>query len=134
MNEIVEFLKENPVQYVATVDKEGKPRVRPFQFMLDENGKLYFCTSNEKKVYKELSNAPYIEICTSSNKGEWIRISGKVTFSNDTDIKKYIIENNDLVKSIYKTPDNKVFEIFYIEEGQVTISDFSGNPPRIYNI
>lgn len=51
MNEVIEFLNENPVQYLATVDLDGKPRVRPFQFMLEEEGKLYFCTNNQKNVF-----------------------------------------------------------------------------------
>lgn len=34
MNEVVEFLKENSVQYFATVGLDGKARVRPFQFMI----------------------------------------------------------------------------------------------------
>lgn len=41
MNEVVKFLTENPVQYFATIGLDGKPKVRPFQFMLEYGGKLY---------------------------------------------------------------------------------------------
>ena len=44
MNEVVKFLTENPVQYFATIGLDGMPKVRPFQFMLEKGGKLYFCT------------------------------------------------------------------------------------------
>lgn len=54
MSEVVQFLQQNPVQYIATVGVDGKARVRPFQFMLEKGGKLYFCTSNQKSVFAEM--------------------------------------------------------------------------------
>lgn len=32
MNKVIEFLKENPVQYLATVGRDGKAKCRPFMF------------------------------------------------------------------------------------------------------
>lgn len=32
MNKIVEFLNTNPVQYLATVGRDGKAKRRPFMF------------------------------------------------------------------------------------------------------
>lgn len=61
MNEVIEFLKENPVQYFATVELDNKAKVRPFQFMIEDGGKLYFCTNNEKDVFKQIKNNPYVE-------------------------------------------------------------------------
>ena len=37
----------------------------------------------------------------------------------------------DLVRSIYKTADNPVFEIFCLEHGKAARSEFSGQPPRV---
>lgn len=134
MNEIIKFLKENPIQYFATIGKDNKPKVRPFQFMLEKDNKLFFCTSNKKDVYQEIKENPYIELCTSSPKFQWIRLSGKVVFSDDKEIKSAIIQHSPLVKSIYKVPDNPIFEIFYLDEAEATISDFSGNPPKIFKL
>ncbi|WP_195429564.1 pyridoxamine 5'-phosphate oxidase family protein [Clostridium sp. D46t1_190503_E9] len=134
MNEVVEFLKENPVQYFATVGLDGKAKVRPFQFMLEKEGKLYFCTNNKKDVFNEIKNNPYVEVCASSPKFEWLRLNGKVVFSNDLDIKREVIESSSLVKSLYKNAENPIFEIFYLQEVKAVISDFSGNPPREYNL
>lgn len=132
MNEVIQFLNENPVQYFATVGLDGRPKVRPFQFMLEQDGKLYFCTNNTKEVYKEMQNTPYVEIVTSSSTFAWMRLSGKVTFSNDLEIKKAIIEARPLVKSLYQTAENPIFEIFYLDEANAVIADFSGNPPKTY--
>ena len=109
MNEVLNFLKSNPVQFLATVGLDNKPKVRPFQFMLEKDGKLFFCTSNEKEVYKEIKSNPYVELCSSSLESVWVRLHGKVVFKNDPDIKSKILENNPLIKSIYQTPDNPIF-------------------------
>jgi uncharacterized pyridoxamine 5'-phosphate oxidase family protein len=129
MNEVVKFLKENPVQYLATVGLDKKPNARPFQFMLEKAGKLYFCTSNQKDVFKQLEECPYVEITASSPAFNWIRLKGKAVFSKDLEIKREIIENNGLVKSIYQTAENPLFEIFYLDDAKAAIADFSGNPP-----
>jgi uncharacterized pyridoxamine 5'-phosphate oxidase family protein len=132
MNTVVEFLKTNPVQYLATIGLDGKPKVRPFQFMIEDQGKLYFCTSNQKDVYEQLKKQPHVEICVSSPTFAWLRLSGKVVFSSSMAIKKKIIDTSELVRSIYQTEDNPAFEIFYLEEAKAVIADFSGNPPKEY--
>lgn len=134
MNEVIEFLKENSLQYFATVGLDNKPKVRPFQFITEDNGKLYFCTNNEKDVFKQMQNNPYVEVSVASPKFEWIRLSGKVKFSNDMDMKKKVIEASSLVKSLYKSADNPIFEIFYLEEAKAVLADFSGNAPREFNL
>ncbi|MBU3198359.1 pyridoxamine 5'-phosphate oxidase family protein [Clostridium estertheticum] len=134
MNEVIKFLKENPVQYFATIGLDGKPKVRPFQFMIEQDEKLYFCTNNQKDVFEQIKKYPYIEVTTSSPRFEWIRLSGKVVISKDIEIKKTIIKTSDLVKSLYKTAENPIFEIFYIEDAKAVIADFSGNPPVEYRL
>lgn len=134
MNEVAKFLIENPVQYMATADRENNPKVRPFQFALEDEGKLYFCTSNKKDVYKDLQNNPKVELCTCSKDFVWVRLSGRVVFSGNMKIKETILEQMPLVKSLYKSPDNPAFEIFYLEKAKAVFADFSGNPPRIVNL
>ena len=134
MQEVVKFLQENPVQFLATTGLDGKPKNRPFQFMLEKGGKLYYCTSSQKDVYQELMKDPYVEISASLPEFAWIRLSGKVEFADDMEVKAAIIEHSPLVKSIYQTPDNPVFVIFYLADAQATITDFSGQPPRKYSL
>jgi len=131
LNDVVKFLDENPIQYLATVGLDGKPKVRPFMFMLEKEGKLYYCTSNQKPLYKEISNNPNVEITTASPEFVWLRFSGKVVFSDDIEIKKAIIEKSEIVKAQYQTAANPDFEILYLE-GKATIADFSGEPPKEY--
>lgn len=134
MSDVVEFLKKSGIQYLSTVGLDGKPKVRPFQFMIEEEGKLYFCTSNQKKVYKEIQQQPFVEICASGALSSWLRLSGKAVFVEDLGVKTRIQESSSMVKAKYKTPDNPTFEAFYLEGAEATIADFSGNPPKTYRL
>ena len=100
MQEVIEFLKKNPILYLSTLGLDGKPKVRPFQFMFEQDGKFYFCTSNDKNVCKEMQKQSYVEFCTCGENYSWIRLSGKVTFTNDMAVKEKIFEISPIVKSV----------------------------------
>ena len=61
MNKVIEFLKENPVQYLATVGRDGKAKCRPFMFAGEVDGKLWFCTNNTKDVYLDMQSNPIVK-------------------------------------------------------------------------
>ena len=86
MNEVVKFLQENPVQYLATVGRDGKAKCRPFMFAGEMDGKLWFCTNNTKDVYKDMQQNPNIEVSVSSPAYAWIRLNGEAVFENNIDI------------------------------------------------
>lgn len=130
MNEILQFLNDHPLQYLATVGLDEKPKIRPFQYMLNEQGKLWFCTGSHKKVYAELTHNPFTELSVCSPKGTWMRLSGKAVFAEDTKIKNKILSQNSLVKSIYKSPENPNFKVFFLDACTAVLADLSGNPPR----
>ena len=130
MKEVIDFLTKSQVYYLATVGLDGKPKVRPFGFVMEEGGKIYFCTANNKNVYQEMQKQPWVEFSTCGENFSWIRLNGKAVFSDDLTIKAKVLELSSLVKSIYNTPDNPIFEIFYLDEASATFYDFSGNPPK----
>ncbi|CCX58361.1 pyridoxamine 5'-phosphate oxidase family protein [Blautia hydrogenotrophica CAG:147] len=91
MNEIVKFLQENPVQYLATVGRDGKAKCRPFMFCFEKDNRLWFCTNNTKDVYKDLQENPYVEVSVSSAEYAWIRLNGKAVFVNDMEAKEMVL-------------------------------------------
>lgn len=133
MNEVVTFLQENPVQYLATVGRDGKPKCRPFMFCFEREGKLWFCTNNTKEVYKDLQENPYVEVSTSSPAYAWIRLSGKAVFADDRAVKEGCMEN-PIVMGQYQSADNPIFVVFYLEGAKAVLADFSGNPHREYTL
>lgn len=133
MNEVITFLTENPVQYLATVGRDGKAKCRPFMFCFEQDGKLWFCTNSTKEVYQDMQANPYVEVSVSNSDFAWIRLNGKAMFENNSAVKEGCM-GNPIVKSQYETADNPIFEVFYLAEAHAVIADFSGNPPREFNL
>lgn len=133
MNDVVKFLQENPVQYLATVGRDGTAKCRPFMFCFEQDGKLWFCTNNTKDVYKDIQANPYIEVSVSSPAYAWVRLNGKAVFENYMAVKEGCM-NNPIVKGQYQTAENPIFEVFYLEGAKAVIADFSGNPPKEYTL
>ena len=131
MNEAIAFLRENPVQYLATVGRDGRAKCRPFMFAGELDGKLWFCTNNQKDVYRDIVENPYVEVSVASPAYAWIRLSGKAVFEDSREAKEMFM-GNPIVKSQYQTADNPIFVVFYLEEARAVLADFSGNPPREY--
>lgn len=129
MNDVKMLLKNSQYGYLATVDN-GKPRVRAFGFMFEEDGRFYFCTNSTKDVYKQLIEQPYVEYAVTASDMTMLRLSGKVVFTEEPDKKEKALKSSELVKKIYKSSSNPIFKVFYIEQGTAVISDFSGKPPR----
>lgn len=133
MNEVVKFLTENPVQYLATVGRDGKAKCRPFMFCFEKDGKLWFCTNNTKEVYKDMQANPDIEISVASAAYAWIRLSGKVTFEENMAVKEGCMDN-PIVRGQYQTASNPIFTVFYLKDVHAVIADFSGQPPKVYDL
>ena len=133
MKEVVTFLQENPVQYLATVGRDGKAKCRPFMFAGELDGKLWFCTNSTKDVYKDMQVHPYVELSVSSPSYDWIRLSGKAVFENNMAAKEMCLAN-PIVKGQYGDASNPIFEVFYLAEARAVIVDFSGNPPQEYSL
>ena len=135
MKIVTEFLRKSQVQYMATIGLDGKPKVRPFQFKLEDSGKLYFSTLKDKNVYQEIIKQSYVEFCAFGENFSWLRLSGRVVFSDDLAIKTRIFEEAiPLIQSFYKTPDNLLFALFYLDEATATIADLSCAPPKTFTL
>ncbi|MDF2570116.1 MAG: pyridoxamine 5-phosphate oxidase-related FMN-binding protein [Sporomusa sp.] len=129
MDEVLKFLSENPVFYLSTVDG-NIPKVRPFGFVMNFEGKLHFGTSNKKDVYKQLQTNPNFEICTASKTGEWLRLKGKAVFNTSKQTKQAAIDTMPMLANMYSV-DDSIFELFYIEDAEATFQDMKGSSKTI---
>ena len=133
MSDVIKFLEENSLIYLATSGLDGNAKVRPILFYFEEDGKPYFCTANNKSMFKELDANPNCEMVVATPEFAWLRIAGKVEFTDSLNLKQKVIDSNELVKALYETADNPLFEVFTVT-GKATIADFSGNPPKSYEL
>ncbi|MDD2496921.1 MAG: pyridoxamine 5'-phosphate oxidase family protein [Desulfitobacteriaceae bacterium] len=130
MDEVLKFFTENPTFYLATTEGD-EPKVRPFGFIMNYEGKLYFCTGNRKKVYRQLKANPNCEMCsTATANGEWVRLKGKAVFDDNLAAKKKVLEIAPVLSNIYKGAEDPTFEVFYLTDCEATFCSMSPKPYR----
>ena len=121
LRDLANYLDNIGIQFLATIGLDGKPKVRPMQYMLLEDEKLWFCTNSRKEVFAELQANPCIELCGCKlEKDEmqtpWIRFSAEAVFEERQDIRDAIIDKSAIVNALYKTMrDNPIFKVFYLK-------------------
>ena len=123
MKRAYDFLKECGTFYIATTDAD-QPKVRPFGAVAMYEGRMYFCTSNQKDVFAQMKKNVNVEICCSKN-GEWLRLSGKTVFNSTAGAQAAMLEENPNLKRMYSVGDG-IFEVFYIDDACAVIRSFAG--------
>lgn len=114
MDKTLQFLKDARVFYVATVDENGKPRVRPFGAAGTFEGKLYICLNNRKPVFKQLTANPSVEISATAADMSWIRFSATAKRDDRVEARQAMLDSNPNLKNLYKADDG-LYEVFYLE-------------------
>ena len=128
MKETCEFLKKCGVFFIATIDND-KPRVRPFGVIEIFEDKLYLQTGKIKNVSKQISINPNVEICGFYD-GKWIRVEGILKRDDRIEAKKYILDCNPELRSMYNENDDNT-EVLYFVKGKSTFYSFVSEPKVI---
>ncbi len=128
MEEVLEFLKDCGVYYLATVDND-KPKVRPFGTAEIFEGHLYIQTGKTKDVFKQIEKNNNVEICAFNN-GKWIRISGNLILDDRIEAKKNMLDKNPSLRTMYNEHDDNT-AVLYFEKGKAIVYSFSEEPKVI---
>ena len=137
MEEIIDFLTKSQTFYLSTVNENNFPEVRPFGFIMEWNGKPTFSTGTFKKVYSQLQTNPNIAICAYiAETMQWMRISGKVKFTDEIEAKRKVLDSMPFLKEVYKSEDNPLLACFYIDEGEAAFYSFESmnEPTKVIKI
>lgn len=134
IKDVLELLPNGTMGIFSTINEEGIPDGRGWQFQFEEDGKFYFATNNTKDVYKEMNSNPNVAFTSMEPTGKYtVRITGKATFINDKTEKERAFNKLDkIVKSMYKSWDNPVLEIFYVSNGELKLAK-GFNPVEVIN-
>lgn len=127
MDEVLEFLKNNPTYYLATVDAEGNPQVRPFGTIAKIDGKLYIQTGNVKRVYHEMKEHPRIAICAMSPDDVWLRIEADAITDHRIEPKRALLDEYPDLQGMYRADDG-VTEVLALENVTATFYSFVSEP------
>ncbi len=123
MSQVVEFLREAKVFYLATVDG-NEARLRPINSVIDYNGKVYFETSKKKQMYHQMLANPHVSIVGMAN-GRWIRITGKAVFDESPEMKQEMFDQLPALKPVYTFEE---LVTYFLEDMKATINK-SGEAP-----
>lgn len=132
MDKVFDFLKKNKDLAFATVGNDGKPKIRVFQVMkIDEQtNTLYFATSPEKEVFKQIQSKPSVELLAMSGNIS-VRISGDVVFNVPDTTGQEIYATNPVLPRLYD--DYRMLVYFKIPIKSLDYFDLSINPPTFKN-
>jgi uncharacterized pyridoxamine 5'-phosphate oxidase family protein len=130
MDKILSFLKENPTFYFATVE-DNKPRVRPFGFVMEWEGRLYFGMGQHKASFQQLLVNPNVEVCTASAKGEWIRIKGTAVLDDSQTALDHAFQTMPFLTDIYNEKTGLKMGLWYLENIDAELADMKGHFEKI---
>jgi len=126
----VKFANEEiPDRICSFATMEGdQPHVRILSMCFADEKGFYFQTESVKSVYKQLQKNNKVELCFLSPKTRvMMRVTGKVDFLNDPDLKTKIYNDRPFLKKAgIKGPDDPLFVIFRVGSGEAwfwTMSD-----------
>ena len=124
MEEVLQFLSEAGVYYIASVDSEGKPHLRPFGSRAIVDGKFYIFMSFPKAVYTQIMENRYIEMATMGKDRSWIRIAAKAVPEEN-------LEKREKILKSYGGPRARNVEtMMAFELTEVTATFYKGDEQR----
>ena len=130
MNRLTEELKKVGVFYVATVDANGDPHVRPFGAAAEFEGKTYICTNNTKKCYAEMTGHKKVEISGMAPDGTWLRLVANAVRDDRDEARAAMLEQNPDLANMYKIGDG-IFEVLALEDPSCVKCSFTAAPETI---
>ncbi len=125
MRTALDFLSQH--KEVAFATCEGYlPKIRLFQIMRQEGTKLYFATSPQKAVYRQLQAHPQLEILAMDGQVS-VRCAGKADFAVEDAMAQWIYAHNPVLSRLYSSYDKLAYFSFQIEE--MDYYDLRPTPP-----
>ncbi len=134
MDLVVEMLHAYPMQYIGVIGRDGRPKVKPFEFKYEEDGKLWFDVMKHQETYRELMEHPYVEITVADRETtQWIRIDGKVRFVDLGDIKTKVIASSPVLQKVCEREGSQNVIPFTLDEVTVEMASLdTGMEKRVF--
>ena len=125
LQKALDFLRDH--NEIAFATSEGNlPKLRIFQIMKQEGTMLYFATSPNKAVWKELTANPNVELLAYADKVS-VRCVGAVSFDVPDDIQQWIYDHNEVLPRLYTSYDKLAY--FSLNIAEMDYFDLRPTPP-----
>lgn len=125
LKEVLDFMLEARVFHVATVE-DGLPRVRPFGFVMEHEGKLAFVTGKFKDIYKQMQAEPHVEMsCCCGEDMLTLRLSGKARFVTTPELQQRAIDIMPVLGKMYEVGSDR-FQVFVLDDAKAVFVTMAG--------
>lgn len=125
MEKALDFLDMHRDAAFATVE-DGRPKIRVFRIMKIVGAELYFATSADKNVYRQLTVNPRVEILAMDGNIS-VRAAGKAAFDVEDAVGREIYEANPVLKRLYRDYTDLVYFRLCMES--LDYYDLTPTPP-----
>ena len=112
-------MKRAPFPMLATVDPEGRPRVRPVSPVLTEGFRVWVASFRSSHKTEELNAQPAVELAYMDDGHDQVRIAGTAVLVDDRAERQRIWDGNPLLRSFLGNVCNPEFMLYRIEPQRV---------------
>lgn len=130
MDEVLAYLKKNPTYFLATVDADGNPQVRPFGTIAKFEDKLYIQTGKVKLVSDQMLAHPRIAISAVDAEGGWLRLTADAVLDDRLEARQAVLGEYPELQSMYAADDGNC-EVFALENVTATFCSFTAEPKTV---
>ncbi|HZR43365.1 MAG TPA: PPOX class F420-dependent oxidoreductase [Ktedonobacteraceae bacterium] len=114
-----EFLHEDHVAVISTLNKDGSPQVTTIWYLLQEDGTLIMSTPGRTQKVQNLRRDPRIAVCVGAERRS-VSLYGRVTISEDQDVIRQDLER--LSAHYIKDEAARAPALsFFLQEGRVAL-------------
>ena len=130
MDDVLAYLKKNPTYFLATVDEEGNPQVRPFGTIAKFEGRLYIQTGKAKAVSRQMHAHPRLAIGAADPEGGWLRIEADAVEDDRVEARQAVLDEYPDLQGMYAADDGNC-EVFALENATATFCSFTAEPRTV---
>ncbi len=114
-----EFLREDHVAVVSTLNKDGGPQITTIWYLLQEDGTLIMSTPGRTQKVKNLRRDPRIAVCVGDERRS-VSLYGTVTVSSDQNVIRRDLEQL-AARYIKEEAARAPALAFFLQEGRVAL-------------
>lgn len=111
--EIMSYIKEVHIGFLATIGEDNRPRVRPVAVHSIYNDCLYFFTFGHTRKVEEMEANPRIEVVWSKlEEQSQVRIGGDVALETNEELHQKFIADNPMVTKMLPPEARHLFRLY----------------------
>jgi uncharacterized pyridoxamine 5'-phosphate oxidase family protein len=121
---VIEFINKTRIGYLATMDENNCPRVRPMGIYVIYDDDIYFFTFATTRKVAEINSCPQVEVVWANpEKLSQVRIKGEASMVEDETIQQRFRQDVPMVAKILPAGAEHIFRLYKIKPALVEMAE-----------